>query len=44
VLNPDETAAIVLAALDRFEIPHSVAGSYASSYHGEPRARTTSTS
>jgi hypothetical protein len=38
VLNPDETATLVLAALDRFEIPHMVAGSHASSYHGKPRS------
>jgi len=38
VLNPDETAALVLAALDRSEIPHMVAGSHASSYHGKPRS------
>jgi hypothetical protein len=38
VLNPDETAALVLAALDRSEIPHMVAGSHASSYHGNPRS------
>lgn len=38
MLNPDETAAIVLGALDRFEIPHMIAGSHASSYHGKPRA------
>ena len=38
MLNPDETASLVLAALDRFEIPHMVAGSHASSYHGKPRS------
>ena len=38
MLNPDETAGLVLAALDRFEIPHMVAGSHASSYHGRPRS------
>jgi hypothetical protein len=38
VLNPDETAALVLAALDRSEIPHMVAGSHASSYHGKPQS------
>ena len=38
MLSPNETAALVLAALDRFGIPHMVAGSHASSYHGKPRA------
>jgi hypothetical protein len=38
ILDANETGALVIAALDRFEIPHLVAGSHASSYYGKPRA------
>ncbi len=36
-MTPDDSVRFVLAELERHGIPYMVAGSHASSYHGEPR-------